>query len=205
MTRLLLLLVLLAGCRYAGARAADFLDQFRGAVGVGTAVGVRGRALGVVDTGVMMGVKPRASSIGWRYGTPLFFSRKDRLIDADQAELFRATSISGFDFAAGSYRTARTSAALLPAIFTWTDATPREYEWLVPEDGDDFRDHMWIWNRENRRTNRYARIHAFDIEGEVALLGYIDVGWSPGEFVDFLLGFLTIDIAKDDDRKRGRK
>jgi hypothetical protein len=202
MTRPLLLLVLLAGCRYAGNRAADFLDQFRGAVGVGTTVGVRGRALGAVDTGLMMGVKPRPASLGWRYGTPLFFSEKDRRIDADQAEVFRATSISGFDFAAGSYRTARTSAALLPGIFTWTDATPRDYAWLVPEEGEDYRERTWIWNRENRRTNRYARIHAFDIEAEVALLAYVDVGWSPGEFLDFLLGFLTIDIAKDDHRRR---
>lgn len=204
MVRLLPLLVLLASCRYAGDRAVDFLDQFRGAVGVGTTVGVRGRALGVVDTGVMMGVKPRAASLGWRYGTPLFFSEKDRLMDADQAELFRATSISGFDFAAGSYRTARTSAALLPGVFTWTDATPRDYEWLVPEEGEDFRERMWIWNRENR-SNPYARIHAFDIEAEVAVLGYIDVGWSPGEFLDFILGFFTIDIAKDDGRGRKRK
>jgi hypothetical protein len=53
----------------------------------------------------------------------------------------------------------------------------------------------------NRQTNRYARIHAFDIEAQVAIVAYVDVGWSPGEFLDFLLGFLTIDIAKDDKPK----
>ena len=64
--RLLLPLLLLASCRYVGNRAADFLDQFRGAVGAGTTAGVAGRALGVVDTGLMIGVKPRAAALGWR-------------------------------------------------------------------------------------------------------------------------------------------
>jgi hypothetical protein len=192
------LLLLLASCRYVGNRAADFLDQFRGAVGVGTTIGVRARAVGAFDTGLMLGVKPRPAALGWRYGTPLYFSEKEHRSDADQAEIIRTTSIDGLDYAAGTYRSARTSAALLPGIFTWTDATPRGYEWLVPESGDDFRDRSWLWSWEARKSNRYARIHAFDIEAEAALLLYVDVGWSPGEFLDFLLGFFLIDIAKDD-------
>lgn len=195
---LLPLLLLLASCRYVGNRASDFLDQFRGAVGIGTTLGVRGRALGVVDTGLMVGVKPRAAALGWRYGEPLFFSEKDHRMDADQAEVIKTTTVVGLDYATGSYKTARTSAAILPGLFTWTDATPRDYAWLVPEDAEDFRERRWIWSGETRRTNRYARIHAFDIEVEAAILAYIDLGWSPGEFVDFLLGILTIDIAKDD-------
>lgn len=192
----------LPSCRYLGNRAADFLDQFRGAVGVGTVAGVRARAVGVVDTGIMMGVKPRAAALGWRYGTPLAF-RPDRRADADQAEIFRTTSIDGLDYAAGSYRSARTSAAVLPAVFTWTDATPTRYEWLVPGEGEDFDDRHWIWSRESRRQNRHARIHAFDVEAEVGLFVYLDAGFSPGECLDFLLGFLGIDIAKDDrPRKR---
>ena len=197
--RLLLpLLLLLASCRYVGNRASDFLDQFRGVVGVGTTLGVSARAVGVVDTGLMIGMKPRPAALGWRYGTPLFFSEKDRLVDADQAEIIKTTSVLGLDLAAGSYRSARTSAALLPGIFTWTDSTPTDYKWLVPETGADFKQRSWIWNRENRQTNRYARIHAFDIEAQVAIVAYIDIGWSPGEFLDFILGIFTIDIAKDD-------
>lgn len=204
--RLLLpLLLLLASCRYVGNRASDFLDQFRGAVGLGTTAGVSGRALGVIDTGLMIGVKPRAAALGWRYGTPFFFSEKDRLMDADQAVLYKATSVVGYDFAAGSYRSARTSAALLPGLFTWTDATPKDYEWLVPESGAEFKERRWIWNRENWRMNRYAQIHAFDIEAQAALLVYVDVGWSPGEFLDFLLGLFTIDIAKDDRPPKEKK
>jgi hypothetical protein len=194
------LILVLPSCRYLRNRGADFLDQFRVSVGAGSVIGVRGCALGVVDTGIMVGVKPRASALGWRYGTPLFFNHADSRIDADQAELIRATSMTGLDYGAGTYRSARTSVAILPAIFTRTDATPKGYEWVVPEEGDKFRDQRWIWNRETGRHNRYAQIHAFDIEGEVGIFGYFDAGYSPGELVDFLLGIVGIDIAKDDDR-----
>ncbi len=200
---LLVVLLLCASCRYVGNRAADFLDQFRGAVGVGSTAGVRARAVGLIDTGLMVGVQPRATALGWRYGTPLVFSAG--LMDADQAEVVRATSIVGLDYASGSYRSARASAALLPGIFTWTDATPRDYAWLVPESGVEFRDRAWLWSRAARETGRYARIHAFDIEAEVALLAYVDAGWSPGEYADFILGFFLIDIAKDDDRRSRRQ
>ena len=43
-------------------------------------------------------------------------------------------------------------------------------------------------------------MHAFDIEAEVALGIYVSSGYSPGETVDFILGFFGIDIAKDDTR-----
>jgi hypothetical protein len=199
----LVLLLALAGCRYLRDRAADLLDPFRASVGVGSVAGVRVRAVGVVDTGLMMGVKPRASALGWRYGTPLHFSPKDRKLDADQSELIRSTSLTGLDLGAGSYRSARTSAAILPGIFTWTDATPTGYEWLVPEEGEDFRERHWVWSRETSRRNRYAQIHAFDVEAEVAVLAYLELGLSPGEIADFLLGFVGIDLAKDDGGRGG--
>ena len=46
---------------------------------------------------------------------------------------------------------------------------------------------------------RWARIHAFDIEASVyAGIVYARAGFSPGEFVDFLLGWFGVDIAGDD-------
>jgi len=202
---LLALLFTLPSCRYLRNRGADFLDQFRISVGAGSVAGVRVRAVGAVDTGIMMGIKPRAASLGWRYGTPLFFNHADPKFDADQAEIIKATSVTGLDFASGTYRSARTSAAILPGLFTWTDATPKDYEWLVPEEGDEFRDRYWIWNRETTRRNRYAQIHAFDIEAEVGLFVYLEAGFSPGEMLDFLLGIVGIDIAKDDNRFSRKK
>jgi len=195
-----LFLLLLASCQYAGDRSLDFLDQYRAAVGAGTVAGVRSQSWGVVDTGLMIGVKPKAGALGWRYGAPLFFNDDDTRIDVDQAQIIQTTSVVGMDIERGSYQSAWSSFALLPALFTQGDATPTDYEWEVPLEGQDFDDHYWLWSDESFSRNRYAQIHAFDIEFELGLFVYLDTGWSPGEFLDFLLGFLLIDIARDDGR-----
>ena len=65
---------------------------------------------------------------------------------------------------------------------------------------DSFDDRHWLWSLESWRANRFAQVHAFDVEIELALLIYVDSGFSPGELVDFLLGLVLIDIAADDDR-----
>jgi hypothetical protein len=189
-----------SACQYAKDRGADFLDQYRIAVGGGSGAGVRASAAGVVETGVMFGMKPNATALGWKYGRGLFFNQLDERLDADQAEIVKVTRVDGLDYSTGSYHSARRSAALLPALFTWTDATPKEYEWLVPEDRDTFDDQHWLWSPTSIRDNRYAQVHAFDFEFSVALGLYFDVGYSPGELVDFLLGILTIDVAGDDGR-----
>ena len=202
---LLLALLSASSCRYLGDRGLDFLDMYRVSAGVGTTVGVRGRALGVVDTGLMVGVKPNLSAIGWRYGKPLYFDQNDARFDGDQAEIIKATSVRNLRWGEGSYQSARTSAALLPAVFTWTDASPDAYEWTVPEEGNEFNEQHWIWSGETTRKNRYAQIHAFDVELEVGLGVYVETGFSIGEALDFLLGFFGIDIAKDDGRLAGKK
>ncbi|MHC4931648.1 MAG: hypothetical protein ACYTGV_05585, partial [Planctomycetota bacterium] len=93
--RLAILLSLLTAtsCAYLGRRGLDFLDQFRVSAGAGTTIGVRGRALGVVDTGLMVGVKPNATSLGWRYGKVLTFDAEDGRYDAAHAEIIRVNSI----------------------------------------------------------------------------------------------------------------
>ena len=118
-------LLALSSCQYIGSRALDFMDQYCFTVGAGTTLGVRGRYLGLYDTGLMLGVKPKASALGWKFGEPMFFNQQDTRVDADQAELFKVTSMRDLDYSEGSYYTARTSAALLPVFFTWVDATPR--------------------------------------------------------------------------------
>ena len=202
---LLLAFLFLPGCAYLQDRGMDFLDQFRGSVGVGTNVGLRARSLGLWDTGVMVGMKPRASALGWKYGTPLFFNTRDERLDADQAELIKTTSLLGYRMTDGSYDSARSSFALLPVLFTWTDATPRDFKWDVPETGEDFKDRSWLWTGRASENSRWSRIHAFDLEYEIAIFVYLDLGYSPGETLDFLLGIFTIDIAKDDGRFRKRK
>ncbi len=89
--------------------------------------------------------------------------------------------------------------ALLPGLFSiigWTDRNRREdpeMRWLWS--ADPFPEHP----QEYPDYARWARVHAFDVEVTVmALLLGARVGFSPGEFLDFLLGWFGIDIAGDD-------
>ena len=199
---LLCAVLLASGCKTSGKyvtnRGLDFIDQWRGAVGAGTVIGVRYKTMGVLDTGLLIGLKPRATAIGWRYGTPLWLHDDDPRMDANQAQILMTTTAVGLDIKDGSYRTAWNSFALLPAVFTMTDTTPTGYDWEVPAEGDAYEERHWLWSREAFADNRYAQIHIFDVEFEIALGVYLELGWSPGELIDFLLGIVTIDIAKDD-------
>ena len=118
----------------------------------------------------------------------------------DQAEIVKTTSMVDFNIGTGSYKSARTSAALFPALFSWIDTTPTDYEWYVPEEGADYNDRHWIWGGASWKGSRYAQIHAFDFEIEVGLFVYIETGFSLGEALDFWLGWFLIDIAQDDGR-----
>ena len=56
-----------------------------------------------------------------------------------------------------------------------------------------------LWSEEALKINPHAHVHAFDIEASVyAGVVYAKAGFSPGEFVDFLLGWFGVDIAGDD-------
>lgn len=193
-----------SGCTYFADRALDFVDPYRIVIGASTGVGVRTSNLGLIDTGLMFGLKPRAGALGWKYGTPLHFLASDRRVDIDQAEIFMTTSVRDLDYTTGAYASARNSAFVLPALLSWVDATPTGYEWQVPDHGALFDDRFWIWGAEGFRANRYTQVHAFDTELELRLFVYLDTGFSIGEWFDFLLGWFLIDIAGDDGRLAGK-
>lgn len=192
--------LVLSSCQYLQDRGMDFLDQYKTAVGVGPMGGVRVKSGGVLDTGLLVGAKPRALALGWRYSSPLFFQAADKNFDVDQAEIIKTTSMVDFNIGTGSYKSARTSAAVLPALFSWIDTTPTDYEWYVPAVSDDYNDRHWIWGGASWAGSRYAQIHAFDLELEIGLFVYMEWGFSPGEALDFWLGWFLIDIAQDDGR-----
>jgi len=202
---LVVALVLCTGCTYMGRRGRDFLDQFRFAVGAGTTVGVRGSSLGVVDTGLLVGVKPNLSALGWRYGRGFLLQPGDARLYADQAEIVKATHARDLRYGTADVAHARTSVAVLPAIFSWSDSTPTDYRWDVPPEANTFEERHWIWSPHALKNDRWAQIHAFDVEFDVALGVYLEVGYSPGETLDFLLGIFGIDIAKDDHRVGGEE
>lgn len=193
----------LAACNGPKAAVRDFLDPYRVVVGAGSGAGVRFSSMGLVHTGLEFGVKPDFGAIGWKYGRPFaFHNAADRLgFDADQALVYETRSLFGADELTGSYRLARRSFALFPAVFTWVDsADPTRSEWTVDPERVELADEHYLWSARTWKDERFAMVHAFDIETEVMLLGYIDVGYSPGEFVDFVTSLFGFDLAGDDDR-----
>ena len=92
------------------------------------------------------------------------------------------------DFAGGCY------------FFDSLGVPPLEELQRMEESGEseDFVDDM-IWFTPVTPLTRKARVHAFDLELSVfAGFLYTRAGFSPGEFLDFLLGWVGIDIAGDD-------
>lgn len=198
-----LLVVALAAssCKAAANRGADFLDQFKFVVGATSGGGVRVNAAGLVHTGLNIGIKPDGTSWGWKYGSIKNFATPtaDVTFDADQAWLVKTMTVSRLNYASGSYRYGMESFFLLPALLSRVDAASADtIHWYVPEEGVRVQGRHWIWSREATREARAAQIHAFDMELEIGLIGYIDMGFSPGEALDFWLGFLGLDIADDD-------
>jgi len=73
-----------------------------------------------------------------------------------------------------------------------------------PQDPDldppPFTAHPDAWSEEGIKVSPRSRVHAFDLEARVyAGVVYAKVGFSPGEFFDFLFGWFGIDIAGDDE------
>ena len=197
-TALLTVIPLLSSCQYLKDRGSDLLDPLRLSVGAGTIAGLRARALGVLDTGLMTGDKPHLSALGLNYGTLLYFDHSDTLVDIDKAEIIQTTSIVDIDYEDGQYRSSRDSIAVLPALFSWIDVTPAVAQGDIPE--GDVHNLYWLWSGKATEYDHYAQMHIFDVEAELGFVAYLGAGVSPGEIVDFVFGLVTIDLSGDDGR-----
>ena len=133
-------LTLLASCNYIVDRGLDAIDPYRLAVGVGSAGGVRSKGLGLYETGIYFGLKPNATALGMRYGRPYYTHLQDARLVGTQSEILVNTSVIDLDLGQGSYATGTRSLAILPALLTWVDSTPENYEWLVPKEGENYED-----------------------------------------------------------------
>ncbi len=194
---------LLSSCAYLTDRGVDFLDQYRVVGGIGTGGGLRFSHLGLISTGINFGIKPQATSLGWKYGRPFLLapSLHQAKFESDHAWVIYTTSMENCDYASADYKLARKSVAVLPMFLTWADTTYRdEDKWYALKEGVALEGDNYIWTGKTWRNNRYVMIHALDMEFEMGFLVYLDLGYSPGETLDFLLGILTIDLAKDDGR-----
>ena len=125
-------------------------------------------------------------------------------LEVDQTYVVVTSTLENWDMSSNEYKLARSSSGVLPAFISWVDTTYRDEDrWYVPEEGVELTGEAYIWSGETWRNNRYAMIHAFDVELEIGALLYVDTGWSPGETLDFLLGIFVIDLANDDGRISG--
>ncbi len=195
------LALVLPSCGYLVNRGLDFTDQFRVVVGASSGGGIRWSAWGLVHTGVNFGIEPHSTALGWKYGRPRLLSGPGGyfMFDADQAWVIETVTLVDCAYTRGDYAMGRSSFALAPAAFTWVDsADGNDLAWLLPAHGVELDRQHYLWTADTWRNNRYAMIHAFDNELEIGAIGYLDLGWSPGETVDFLLGIFTIDLAGDD-------
>lgn len=191
-----------AGCNGPAAAGRDFLDPYRVVIGAGSGAGVRINQNGLFHTGLMFGVKPQALSLGWKYGEAYAFQPgSDLHMEVDQSLLYKTTSLFDYDYGTGDVKLARESLAVLPAVFSWVDSADGDaVSWEVPESGTRLSPQRYMWSPEALDKDRFAAVHAFDIEFEVMLIADIDVGYSPGEALDFFTSLFGYDLAKDDDR-----
>jgi hypothetical protein len=200
--KLLPLLALIAlcgsGCStavgyYFGNRAKDFGECFRLNAGLGVGLGVDAKVAGLLHVGFSGGVSSPRYSMGWRYGAPFAFGLGDpggSLIGDVHTPVSHYLAPDGYKWLlhmGEAYPTRpggrRTSVHgcywFLPAAFSGVNK-------------------KWLWS-EQARPPTWERLHIFDIELG-ATLGFVhaQAGFSPGEFVDFVLGWFGVDIADDD-------
>ena len=209
---------------YFANRGRDLGECVRLEASAALGLGVSARAAGIADLGVMAGFTLPFYRVGWRYGRPLYpTTGPDGGLDLDlnlvlwhyvlEDSIWSSGPMGGHGSrghwcwgalpGAWSYSETKAShrtrmAAQDLALREWWDGGERGP--MPVERGD----HLWkptlrLWTVDAVERDRWAHVHAFDVEATV-YGGFfrVSAGFSPGEFVDFLLGWLGVDIAGDD-------
>lgn len=188
-----------AGCQtavghYFAERARDLGDCFEARASLGLGIGVSARAFGVAEAGLLW--SRSAVDCGWDFGRPVAHRS-----EIDEGNAFRvALPIGAMEF---RYSDALSRGRpiwqlrplLLPALTTiepFASLQRDESEWLWGPPGEN-------QSASSRQARRWSRVHAFDV-GVEAWVGFggLRLGFSPGEFLDFVLGWFGLDIAGDD-------
>lgn len=208
--------------RYFGNRAKDFGEVFRVEVNGGLGFGASVEAAGLLHAGLGGGTKPFFAGAGWNYGTA------HGLLGAPHRAGARGSTVSlplnpipiGDPLWVLHLRQSPPHGGLhscwwlLPGFFgesivsagggvsrarLWTDAALREPTVLGAPPGATTLDGIDIDTARLRAVHRWNHVHAFDVSADVyALVVHVGVGFSLGEFADFLLGWFGLDIAGDD-------
>lgn len=175
--------LLLSGCGYINARTADFADIWRANVETG--------ALGL-EADVKLGELAHAGAgvKGFtRHGTTYMIEQESK----DWAEIhlpFSLIHLFGREPFALHY------------VYALGDTRSPFVGWWNPYQSAEDRCFLLLPPLTERQSSRRTLLHAFDIEASafVLVVGF-EFGFSIGEFLDFLLGLFTLDIAGDDTRE----
>lgn len=176
----LLLALPLGGCTYFSNRAADFGDMWR----MNFETGVLGLEADVkLGELAHIGVGVKGFS---RYGTTYLMEQESK----DWAEVHLPVSLF---YAFGKEPFA------LHYVYALGDTRTPWVWWWNPYVSAQDRCFLLLPPLTERQSSRRTLLHAFDVEVSAFVLIFgVEFGFSFGEFVDFLLGLFTIDIAGDD-------
>ncbi|MCZ6691912.1 MAG: hypothetical protein O7H41_20180 [Planctomycetota bacterium] len=191
---LIAIITMTAGCQtvghYFAKRGRDLADCFTVEAGVGYGLGAELKLAGLIHV-AGGGCAYWATPVGLRYGDLV-------------------ASSEGENWDTGFVGSPLTNLAWIPfhhvdrirLYLHYSGDTKEDHAcyWLLPGlasySSEEFE--PWIWTDPK---SGWSRLHAFDIEAHVFLgLVGVRVGFSPGEFLDFLLGWIGIDLAEDDVR-----
>ncbi|MCZ6687975.1 MAG: hypothetical protein O7H41_00020 [Planctomycetota bacterium] len=194
---------------YFANRGRDLSECFMVQAGLGFGLGVDVKAAGLVHADALMAFYARHWSVGWVYGDPRpteMFAEEGFPFEGDQGTLFWHRSVSSV----GVIRGAHGCFSILPAVLSWEDSfwlwndIDELGEWMAEQGttyppGFDVEGYLKDLLMKRRPMHRWARLHVFDVEVGV-FIGVVGVraGFSPGEFLDFILGWFGVDIAGDD-------
>ena len=222
---LFLVVIVTTGCQttvgnYFTNRGRDLGECFRLQVGGGPGLGVGARVGGLLDVGLGVATYYREHGVGWHYGDGYAFGigttgeleewdvnftiLQPLAVIASPFLLLGPPEIHGGNLAwlflapphwetmkshKDGWKREHSSWAVIPAYLSlMNDETPEVSR------GSDL-----LWSRQVTDVTRKARVHAFDVEASVyAGIVYARAGFSPGELLDFLLGWFGVDIAGDD-------
>ena len=199
-----LIVALTTGCQttvgnYLVNRARDLGECFLLQTGLGVGLGADVKAAGLLHVAGIAGLYVPSASLGLVYGQSRPSDEGFGETDSMEGFIGIPFSLLGGGIAHYAWREqsgidlddVHVCYGFLPGLISFTGSGEYPHE---------IQRAYWIWSKKMKGDAfRWARIHAFDIEASVyAGIVYARAGFSPGEFVDFLLGWIGVDIAGDD-------
>jgi hypothetical protein len=214
--------------KYFANRARDFGECWRAEVRFAAGIGVDVQAAGLLHVGVGGYFAPGVRlfgdewGLGWIYGHPIVSAARPGLAGAaylpatliphalggphSPGPFSRGWHFAGEELGPPNVWRRHSCYGLLPGLISnvaTSEAAERfGPDWAQRTDLPECWEAWWgyrLWTAEALRLDPWSHVHAFDCElGLSALFFEARLGFSPGEFVDFVLGWVGADIAGDD-------